>query len=375
MTKILIYILILILCLYFYIFNVNYIENFDASKITISEFAHARMAEFNYNYYKSYIDKYFNELNIINLKNIPVGNNDLIFCSIAAYRDKQCSLTVQDMIAKALYPENLVICICQQNNINDNFDCFTNYDLKGATIKKILLSDKDARGPCWARFLIQQQWTGEKYFLQIDSHMRFEYKWDEKCINELNLLPDKSCLTNYVSNYNLDSGLPDEYNKLRGPLKIQNKETSDYDGFFRINSEFIDYLDKPILAYGWAACFSFSKANLLHDAPYDPYTQFLFFGEEMDIWARMYTHGWHVYAPSIPICYTSFDRGYRPTFWEHPDQMATEFLCRLRLYYKFKYLNDIPYELKIKIDDYALGTQKTWNEFLIFCLDELDYIQ
>jgi len=127
-----------------------------------------------------------------------------------------------------------------------------------------------------------------------------------------------------------------------------------------------------MLSYGWGACFSFSKSNILHDAPYDAYTQFLFFGEEMDIWARMYTRGWYVYAPSTPICFTSFDRSYRPTFWENPDQGDTEYLCRLRLYYRFGYLKDIPEELKIDINNYNynLGPEKTWHQFLSFCLDE-----
>jgi hypothetical protein len=315
-------------------FNSDLIENFDESKIKIAEFAQTKIKEFNYEHYQVYMDKYFKKINTIDLKTIPLQKNGLVFCSVASYRDKQCPLTVSDMINKAKNPQNLVICICQQNDPVD-ISCFGSYDLKGAKIKSIILSDKDARGPCWARYLTQQEWRGEQYFLMIDSHMRFAQDWDQKCIDDLNVLPPKSCLTNYVSNFNLETGLPDETNQLRGPLKIQNKETSEYDGFFRVNSDFIDESDKPMLAYGWGACFSFSEGNLLHDAPYDPYTPFLFFGEEMDIWARMYTNGWKVYAPSVPICFTSFDRSYRPTFWENPDQGPCEFLCRLRLYYRF----------------------------------------
>jgi hypothetical protein len=361
--------LILIIVLVYYFFYKQQ-EKFDETKIKIAEFANLRISEFNYDYYKPYIDKYFKKIDIIDLKKIPVKNDNKIFCSVASYRDKQCPLTVSDMILKAKYPQNLVICICQQNDPADE-DCFDKYDLKGAIIKRIVLSDRDARGPCWARYLIQQAWTGEEYFLMIDSHMRFAQNWDENCIKDIKSLPEKSCLTNYVSNFNLETGLPDETNQLRGPLKIVNKETSEYDGFFRVNSDFITEANGPMLAYGWGACFSFSKSNLLHDAPYDPYTPFLFFGEEMDIWARMFTNGWYVYAPSVPICFTSFDRSYRPTFWENPDQAPAEYLCRLRLYYRFKYLNDIPNELKIGLEDYDLGKQKTWDEFLTFCLDEL----
>jgi hypothetical protein len=292
------------------------------------------------------------------------------------------------MINKAKHPENLVICICQQNDISDS-ECGiingniigTSIDSKknnnvivnsisGAIIKKIILTNYDARGPCWARFLIQQEWTGEEYFLQIDSHMRFVDNWDEKCIKELNELPDKSCLTNYVSNFDLKTGAPEEKNPLRGPLQIVNKETNSTDGFFRVNSNYIKEASTPMLSYGWSACFSFSRSDILHVASYDPYTPYLFFGEEMDIWARMFTNGWYVYAPYEPICFTSFDRSYRKTFWEHPDQAKSEYLSRLRLYYKFGYLSDIPDRIKIDLDKYNLGKDKTWDEFMKFCLDE-----
>jgi len=363
--------LILIFIIIYYIYSSKQ-EDFDETKIKTAEFAKIKIKEFNHKFYQPYIDKYFKKIDIIDLTKIPVRNDGIIFCSVASYRDKQCPQTVKDMILKAKNPEKLVICICQQNDGADQ-SCFDNYDLKGAKIIKIILSDREARGPCWARYLIQQKWSGEEYFLQIDSHMRFVQDWDMKCIKDLSSLPDKSCLTNYVANFDLVTGLPDAgVNKqLRGPLTIDNKETSEHDGFFRVNSKFIAFAEKPMLAYGWGACFSFSKSDLLHDAPYDPYTPFLFFGEEMDIWARMYTNGWYVYAPSVPICFTSFDRSYRPTFWENPDQGPTEFLCRLRLYYRFGYLKELPEELKIGLDKYNMGNKKTWQEFLNFCLDEL----
>jgi len=366
--KILISIIIIIIILYL-LFN-SLIENFDESKIRLKEFARNKIKEFNYDFYNKYIEKYFTPIKIIDLKSIPILKNGLIFCSIASYRDKQCPLTVKSMIEKAKYPDKLVICICQQNKEEEDTDCYHEYANTKAKINIIRLKDKDARGPCWARYLIQQEWRGEEYFLQIDSHMRFMQDWDYHCLNNLKLLPEKSCLTNYPSNFNLEKGVPDKENQLRGGLFIVNKESSDFDGFFRVNSDFVQHLNEPSVAHGWGACFSFSKSNIIHDAPYDPYTPFLFFGEEMDIWSRMFTNGWFVYAPTHPICFTSFDRAYRPTFWENPDQAHGEYLSRLRLYYRFGYLKNIPEELKIGIEHYNLGKVKTWNEFLKYSLDD-----
>jgi hypothetical protein len=370
MNIVLLGIIILLVIIFWLIYRDNLLEPFDETKIKIADYAEKKIKEFNYDTYKIYMDKYFEPIKTINLKSIPLLKNGLIFCSVASYRDKQCPPTVIDMIEKAKNPEKLVICICQQNDPND-VDCIKEYvNEKNINVKILRLTDKEARGPCWARYLIQQEWRGEEYFLQIDSHMRFVDNWDQKCIDDIESLPEKSCLTNYPSNFNLQVGIPDEHNQLRGGLFIVNKETSEFDGFFRVNSEFVDKLEKPAVARGWGACFSFSKSNLLHDAPYDPYTPHLFFGEEMDIWARMYTNGWYCYAPKLPICFTSFDRSYRPTFWENPDQAACEYLSRLRLYWRFGYLKDIPDQLKIGNEHYNLGTQKTWNQFLSYCLDD-----
>jgi hypothetical protein len=365
-----IYLIIIVIVLVFiFIYQILSLENFDETKINTGKKAEERIKEFDLIKFKPYIDKYFKPINIIDLKTIPVKKNGLIFCSVASYRDLQCPLTVGDMIKKAKNPEKLVICINQQNADVDQ-DCFDNVDYSPAKVKFIKLTDREARGPCWARYLIQQEWRGEEYFLQIDSHMRFVENWDQKCIEQLKMLPDKSCLTNYVSNFNLKEGKPDEQNQLRGPLFIVNKETSDVDGFFRVNSGFIQVAEKPMLSKGWAACFSFSGSEIIHDAPYDPYTPFLFFGEEMDIWARMWSRGWKVYAPSVPICFTSFDRSYRPTFWEHPDQRSGDYLSRLRLYYKFGYLDNIHDDLKIGLQHYDIDRSKTWREFLEYCLDD-----
>jgi [Skp1-protein]-hydroxyproline N-acetylglucosaminyltransferase len=346
-----------------------YIEKFDQNNI--KNIAINKLNSFNYNYNKPFLDFYFNKLIYNNLNNIDLSYNFKIFVSIASYRDPQCSFTLHNIIDMALKPENLVIVIYQQNDIND-LECLNEIDTKGAIIKFIKTSNIEAKGPCWARFIIQQLWQGEEYFLQIDSHTRFIKNWDMLCINELeycnnlNNNNNKVCLTNYVSLYNLKTGQC-EIDPLRGPMYVV--EIDNDDGFFRYNSLFKKNLKNPTLSKGWSGCFSFSKSNIIYDAPYDPYTPFLFFGEEMDIFARLYTHGWFIYVPSIPICFTVFDRSYRKTFWEHPDQQPVSQLSKLRLYYRFGLIDNIVDELKIDIENYSLGKERTFNDFLKYSLE------
>mgnify|MGYP003890516347 CR=1 FL=1 len=218
------------------------------------------------------------------------------------------------------------------------------------------------------------QW--EQYYLQIDSHTRFVDSWDIKCINNLKKSSeiskiDNVCLTNYVSTFNINTG-EIEINPLRGPMFIESIDQTD--GFFRYNSKYVQNMNNVQESKGWSGCFSFSTSQIIIDAPYDPYTPFLFFGEEMDIFARLYTRGWLMFVPAEPICFTMFDRSYRKTFWEHPDQAETVQLSKLRLYIRFGLLNDIqildscPSKIKQDIEKYCLGTVNTFNDFINYCL-------
>jgi len=328
----------------------------------------------NYNnLYKKYIDLYFSDIIYKNQSNIYSSPNNKIFVSIASYRDPQCSITLIDLIKKAEFPQNLIIVICQQNDIDDD-ECSSFF--KDKNIKTIRYNAKDARGPCWARFLIQQEWNGEEYYLQIDSHTRFVDKWDTKCISNLKKAQEKQntdliCLSNYVSTFNINTN-EIEINPLRGPMYIEKFDEKD--GFFRYNAKYINNLSEPQESKGWSGCFSFSNYKIILDAPYDPYTPFLFFGEEMDIFARLYTKGWLMFVPAEPICFTLFDRSYRKLYWYHPDFFETVLLSKLRLYLRFgvyKDVNSLPDEIKkdLDLEKFSLGNKKTFDDFIKYCLE------
>ena len=330
------------------------------------------------------IIKYFSDVSYNLFNTSMIKSNKKILVSIASYRDTQCSITLLDIISKAKNPENLVVIVCQQNDISDG-NCIQEKILtkSKATIKQIIIPHTEAMGPCWARFLIQQLWSGEEYYLQVDSHTRFVEGWDEKCINCLNKiyvqinntskekinLDKKICLTNYVSTFNINTD-EIEINPLRGPMYIESVDQ--IDGFYRYNSKYEKIMLEPKESKGWSGCFSFSSSQIIIDAPYDPYTPFLFFGEEMDMFARLYTRGWKMYVPHIPICFTIFDRSYRKTFWEHPDQAQIVQLSKIRLYLRFglidkENINLIPDTIKKDIEKFNLGNKKSFNDFLNYC--------
>ena len=371
--------IILIIIILFLIYNFIYINtkhiikelfsNIDTIKTIASE-----KMEPSFLSIPSNLDKYFSQINYKTFISENIKPNKKIFMSVASYRDPQCPLTVLDAITKASNPENLVIVVCQQNEISDIECITTTAKTSGAIIKYIKIPHIDARGPCWARFAIQQLWEGEEYYLQIDSHTRFIDSWDTKCIDSLNqaqkIKGDKLvCLTNYVSTFNINDNKI-EINPLRGPMYTESIDQAD--GFDRYNSKYSSPMLKPQESKGWSGCFAFGPSQMIIDAPYDPYTPFLFFGEEMDMFARLYTRGWLMYIPHIPICFTIFDRSYRKTFWEHPDQALIVPWAKIRLYERFgilseKFISKIPPIVLQDKEKFSLGTVKTFDEFMTYC--------
>lgn len=386
-------IILLILFLIKYLYNIyksNLIDNNNNDENNshqIVNLNYLTMTELDFNklniatrwIYRSECLKNFNEFKFdYNKKNfifpLPMyEKNNLIFVNLASYRDIECNKTIKSLFYNSNNYKNLRIVVCEQNSEED-LDCLKNLESKYLPfIKVIRLSYKEARGPTWARFLIQQMYNKEEYYLQIDSHTIFENKWDIKLKNCLNSLPDKSCLTQYLPDYEIGNfkTIP----KLRHNLNVSR--ICSLDGFTRITAKYINpniKYDKPFKSNGWSGCFSFSKGDICFDAPIDCYTPDVFFGEEMDIALRLFTRGWNFYAPHFPIAYTNFNRSYRETFWEKKgigyNKNIT--LCsRLRIHYRLgtlpiylkEYIENIYKELLIEIDKFKLGNLRTLDDY------------
>ncbi len=248
-----------------------------------------------------------------------------LFVSIASYRDPELEYTISDLL-KRLSPEsdlNIRIVILDQNTEEEyekNHEKFnTILEEFKSTIKleHYFLIFTNAKGPVHARYLIQKYYANETYYMQIDSHTRFLQNWDNVLINMLNILPNKSIITQYPPNY---KNIGDEYSyttdfnhKLRSGLYIKKFGP---EGFTRITSDYISSKSNyPYTSRSWAACFSFSLGDIINDAPYINY-EYLFFGEELDITLRLYTKGYNFFSPNITVVNTYFNREYRRTYWK-----------------------------------------------------------
>ncbi len=239
--------------------------------------------------------------------------NDYIFISIASYRDPELLKTIRDAIDKASNPNKLRFGICWQKEAGDSLEEFSDHP----NVRYIEVDWKDSKGACWARHNIQKNlYAGEDYYLQLDSHHRFDKNWDEQLIRLLNLAKQKSVkpiIGGYATTYwpNNDTDLKNE------PYRINTFDSFTEDG---------DIISRPVYmanhlsnnnelvtARLLSGHFIFADGIFSQECMYDP--NYYFRGEEIVLSARAYTHGYDFYHPNKSIIWHEYLRASQHKHW------------------------------------------------------------
>jgi hypothetical protein len=234
--------------------------------------------------------------------------NNLIFVSIAAYRDPQLIPTIEDCIVKARHPERLRFGICWQHDPQSdtlplrNDDCF-----------RILAIDwRESRGACWARSEVMKLWRGEDWFLQVDSHCRFAWEWDAKLIDEMRQTESsKPILSTYAAPFTPGG---DEV-LVEGPLQMAFQGFTE-DGIPHMKPMAIaDWrsLTKPRRARFLSAGFLFAQGGFVDEIGYD--SELYFLGEEAAMTLRAFTSGYDLFHPGETIVWHDYGRPRAPKHW------------------------------------------------------------
>lgn len=246
-------------------------------------------------------------------ENLPLGNN-LIFVSIAAYRDPQLLPTVRDCIRKASNPARLRFGICWQRDTEDISLPFGD----DPRFRVIEVNWRESRGACWARAEIMKLWQGEDWFLQVDSHCRFAEAWDTVLLRTMTeTRSDKPILSTYASPF-----IPGETEILQdGPLQMV---------FQQFTPEGIPQLrpgafppgrtpKQPFRARFLAAGFLFAPGRFVEEVPYDP--ELYFMGEESAMTVRAFTHGYDLFHPVETVIWHEYIRPDARKHWgDHSDE-------------------------------------------------------
>ena len=284
-----------------------------------------------------------------------------IFVSIASYRDTELGPTIEDLLAKAARPENLRIGVFNQISDADD-DCLPP---SMAQVDEIRVDASESRGVCWARAeLYKRLLRDEDYVLQIDSHMRFEPDWDERLFKQLAAC-DNACalVTTYPTAYQPPDRFASKYITVLKPGQFNEN------GVLVYQSDTYP-MDKkpsaPISSAFVSANFLFGPCEAFRTVPYDPYLYF--FGEEVTLSARLWTHGWDFYAPNEVLLYHDYTNGRdRPRHWhDHSSSERLDELSVQRIHYLLSGESVKDTEALQDITDYQLGDARRFADYEAF---------
>lgn len=290
------------------------------------------------------------------------GGLPRIFVQIASYRDPQCQWTVKDLFEKAAHPERITVGICWQFSKPEDDICFSEPYPYPQQVRVHGVDAKESKGVCWARGLTQQLWRGEEYTLQIDSHMRFEPGWDNTLLGMLAECEDpKAVLTCYAPGFTP----PDKLEK-GWIFGMSAKEFDKYDIFlmkgapgYRVPNELPAH---PMPGAFVSANMLFGPSSIIQDVPYDP--NIYFFGEEITMAVRLWTHGYNLYHPNRLVIYHDWKRDKRPThFADHRDWTKQNDKAYARVKHLLGTAVCEDAEILKDLDKYGLGMARTLEQY------------
>jgi glycosyltransferase involved in cell wall biosynthesis len=243
-------------------------------------------------------------------------DNKTIFVQIASYRDPELLNTIKDALDKASNPQRLVFGICHQHSEEDEWDTLELYK-DDSRFRIIDVNYKDAKGACWARNQIQQQYQGEDYTLQLDSHHRFIENWDQELIDMLEGLRakghQKPLLTSYIPSYE-PSNDPEGRVKVPWLMNFDRFTPEGIIFFLPATIPNHENLSEPVPARFYSGHFTFADGIFSVEVQHDP--TFYFHGEEITLAVRAYTHGYDLFHPHKIIAWHEYTRKGRTKQWD-----------------------------------------------------------
>ena len=231
--------------------------------------------------------------------------SNLIFVSIAAYRDPQLEPTVADCLHKAAHPERLRFGICWQHAPGD-----APLSFRGDPRFRVHEVDwRESQGACWARAEIMKLWQDEGWFLQVDSHCRFSSGWDTMLLRAARETgSEKPVLSTYATPFTPG---PNEI-LAGGPLQMAFQAFTP-EGIPQLKPADLRQTERPVRARFLSAGFLFAPGYFVCEVPYDP--ELYFMGEEAAMTVRAFTHGYDLFHPAETVVWHDYLRANASKHW------------------------------------------------------------
>ena len=289
-------------------------------------------------------------------------SKNAIFIQIASYRDPQLVPTIKDCLKNAKYPKNLVFSIAWQHSEENKWDNLDEF--KGDPRFKIIdIPYKESKGACWARHALQQQYNGEKYTLQLDSHHRFVKNWDVELISMVKQLQKKGhkkpLLTSYASSFDPDN---DPEARTMEPWWMTFDRFIPEGAVFFLPAIIPGWENKtePVPARFYSAHFCFTLGQFAKEVQHDP--NLYFHGEEISIAVRAYTHGYDLFHPHKVIVWHEYTRKGRTKQWDDDSDWVNK---NNKSHLRNRTLLEMEGKCECEMDfeHYGLGTQRTRQDY------------
>lgn len=241
---------------------------------------------------------------------------NLIYVQIAAYRDPELLPTLRDCLKHAKHPENLRFAIAWQHATEDVWDTLAEFK-DDPQFSIIDINYLNAKGVCWARNLLNLQYSGEKYTMQLDSHHRFTKNWDTQLITMYKKLQKdgfkKPLITAYLPSYNPAN---DPKGRVTSPWSTGFDRFSPDGNVHFMPATIDDWKERtnPIPARFVSGHFIFTSGDFCKEVEYD--ASYYFHGEEINLSVRAYLAGYDLFHPNKVIIWHEYTRSGKKKHWD-----------------------------------------------------------
>ena len=246
--------------------------------------------------------------------------------------DDELYPTVEDILTKAKNPENLFLSIYSQDEEHpDLTPIFKNFPDTKYKYEKVHVSQ--AKGVGYARTAANRHFNSSYgFYLQIDSHSRFEKNWDIKIITDYTRLHEywgKMVFSSYAPAYNFETN---ELYPAVSALQILPPEKYGIP-FSRGYAEYTggEYGQETGFMSGH---FLFGYAEYILEVPYDP--SIYFEGEEHSMSVRLYKNRTRIICPPNAYVYHDYDGRQRNRHWDKDSRWTSyEYISMIRIRHLF----------------------------------------
>lgn len=316
-----------------------------------------------------------------------IDNEDemTVFIGLSAFRDGyRCGNTIFTAFKRASFPSRVYFGIVDQR-AEGELACLDAYcrlaqkewpeDGETCRYKSHIRVDNrkeiESRGPTFARSLQQHLVAHEDFCLQLDAHSVFTNKWDKHLIEDWKSTDNEmAVLSTYLHDLH-DYILPNGDNNPPSQLPHLCKTIRGGNGLVRNSgASMLHNPNHPQMSALWGAGLSFSKCHAERRALVDPYTLWMFDGEEFLRSSHLWTYGYDIYSPSrhgavVYHNYTSVPKRFESVQVDPQVKTKESEMGRNR----FKVMVGLEFKGMVdtnELEKYHFGKVRTFEQYLNF---------